>query len=251
MLILALDTTSEVGGVAIYRDAECLAMASSEGLADRYSVTLFEMVERALAQAHLTLSDIELYAAANGPGSFTGIRVGLAAARAWGKVFARPVHGVSVMEAMVENQGLGNVGWGLERPQPEWCFPILDARRGEFYLGSFRRSPSGPSDAQMPKYEAVDEGWVLKPDALRTCLLERVATGESASCVVRAHDQSALDFCASLPRSLRWRQVEGALLDAIASIALRENRAGRACPSAKLDAYYIRRPDAEIKLAAD
>ena len=59
------------------------------------------MVEQALAQAQLELREIELYAAANGPGSFTGIRVGLAAALAWGKAFDRPVRGVSVLEAMV------------------------------------------------------------------------------------------------------------------------------------------------------
>ena len=246
MLILAIDTTSEVGGVGIFRDAECLASVPNTGAADGYSIALFEMVEQALALAHLELREIDLYAAANGPGSFTGIRVGLAAARAWAKVFTRPVRGVSVLEAMVYKQGLGAGDWGLGASAPEWCFPILDARRGEFYLGSFRRRPSDPPDPKASDYEAVDEGWVVKPAALLTLLQERAAAGGGATCLVRAHDQAAVELCACLPSQLNWCRVEGVLVDAIAAIAAGEQRAGRPCPSAKLEAYYIRRPDAEV-----
>lgn len=85
MLVLSLDTTSEQGGAGIFRGVECLALIPNEGTANQYSVTLFEMVQKALAEARLEPREIELYAVANGPGSFTGIRVGLAAARAWGK----------------------------------------------------------------------------------------------------------------------------------------------------------------------
>ena len=153
MLILAFDTTSEMGGVGIFRDTECLASIPNAGQANQYSITLFEMVEQALASAHRELREIDLYAAANGPGSFTGIRVGLAAARAWGKAFDRRVRGVSVLEAMVNKacQPLNQEalpspgGEGARRrragegclssqrsPTPDWFFPILDARRGSF-----------------------------------------------------------------------------------------------------------------------
>ena len=89
MLILAFDTTSEEGGVGIFRDTECLALVPNDGQANQYSITLFEMVEKALGRQPET-PEIDLYAVANGPGSFTGIRVGLAAALAWGKAFDRP-----------------------------------------------------------------------------------------------------------------------------------------------------------------
>src|ERR1035441_10525958 len=149
MLMLSIDTTSEMGGVGIFRDAECLASGRYDGPANHDSVTLFEMRERALPQSHLTLSDIELYAVANGPGSFTGIRVGLAAARAWGKVFDKPVRGVSILEALVNKPRLIS----------DWAFPILDARRGEFFLGSFRRIPQEAGSANGPKYEPAGAGW--------------------------------------------------------------------------------------------
>jgi tRNA threonylcarbamoyladenosine biosynthesis protein TsaB len=157
MLILAFDTTSDEGGAGIFRDTECLASIPNQGQANQYSITLFELVERALAQAHLELRKIDLYAAANGPGSFTGIRVGLAAALAWGKAFGRPVRGVSVLEAMANQVPLTS----------DWAFPILDARRGEFFLGSFRRKPSELPEAARPDYEPVDAGWILKPELLR------------------------------------------------------------------------------------
>jgi tRNA threonylcarbamoyladenosine biosynthesis protein TsaB len=236
MLILAFDTSSEKGGVGVFRDAECLVLVPNEGPANRYSITLFEMVEHALARVHLELRDIDLYAAANGPGSFTGIRVGLAAARAWGKAFDRRVRGVSVLDAMVSKVRLTS----------DWAFPILDARRGEFFLGSFRRRVSELPSATRQEYEPADGGWVLKPELLRAILEERLSGGASATCLVRAHDQAAADLRAGLSTRLNWQQVEGTLVDAIARIALREEQSSRACPDAKLDAYYIRRPDAEI-----
>src|SRR5207245_10730264 len=99
------------GGAGIFRDTVRLALASAEhsaappalgGQLD-YSVILFQMVDHLLAQSRLTLQEIELFVVAHGPGSFTGIRVGVSAAQAWGEAFGRPVFGVSVLEAMAED----------------------------------------------------------------------------------------------------------------------------------------------------
>jgi tRNA threonylcarbamoyladenosine biosynthesis protein TsaB len=236
MIILAFDTTNEDGGVGIFRDAECVALAPNLGQANQFSTTLFELVEQALAAAHLELREIDLYAAANGPGSFTGIRVGLAAAMAWGKAFDRPVRGVSVLEAMVRKA----------RPEAAWAFPIVDARRGEFYLASFRRKPSNGPGETLREYEPADDGWLFKPESAKAFIEERLSSGASAACLVRANDKSTIELRASMPASLQWQQIEGTLVDAIASIAVEEVRSGSALPAAKLDAYYLRRPDAEV-----
>src|SRR5579864_3857081 len=165
MLILAFDTTSDKGGVGIFRGAACLALVPNDGATNRFSIALFEMVERALAEAHLEQRDIELYAVANGPGSFTGIRIGIAAALAWGKVFERPVRGVSTLAALASHAA-GDF---------DWVFPLLDAHRSEFYLGCFRRTASvGPAPAD---FEAVDEGWVLNPAMVRALVEQRLASG--------------------------------------------------------------------------
>jgi tRNA threonylcarbamoyladenosine biosynthesis protein TsaB len=236
MLILAIDTTSEEGGVGIFRDAECLALVPNQGQANQYSITLFELVEKALAQAHLELREIDLYAAANGPGSFTGIRVGLAAAMAWGKAFDRPVRGVSVLEAMVRKA----------EPTSDLAFPIMDARRGEFFLASFhRKSSEVPAETQQ-HFAPSDEGWLFKPESLRAFIQARLNGGMSATYLVRANDRSAVDLRASLPASLKWQQVEGVLLNSIAEIARMGEQSGQSHPAAKLDAYYLRRPDAEV-----
>jgi tRNA threonylcarbamoyl adenosine modification protein YeaZ len=236
MLILALDTTSEKGGVGIFDNAECLVTVPNQGPANLFSVTLFEMVQQALAQADLELSRIELYAVANGPGSFTGIRVGLAAARAWGTAFGRPVRGISILEALVENVRLTS----------DWAFPLLDARRGEFFLGSFRRIPREVGSANGPKYEPEGAGWVLKPEALQSFLEPRLQRGAGATCVVRAHDLAAQALRDSLPSTLAWQQIEGTLTDSIASLARKKESERSPGSNSQLDAYYIRRPDAEI-----
>jgi len=240
MLVLAFDTTSEVGGAALYRDDECLANVSSQGPTNRYSVALFQMVEQLVRDvsarhgaALKSQADIELYAVANGPGSFTGIRVGLAAAQAWARAFGRPARGVSVLEALVETA----------QPESRHAVPILNAYRGEFYLGDFRRTGGAA-------FVSAGEGLVLNPEALKNFLAQRLDDEGDVTCIVRAHDQAALGLRASLPERLRWQSVTGTLLDAIARLGLRALSEAAPQSPADLDAYYIRRLDAELNWKA-
>ena len=239
MLILAFDTTSQQGGAAIYRDRECLADIANDGPANRYSVTLFEMVDRLLAEAQarlavpsFTLRDIDLFAVATGPGSFSGIRVGVAAAQGWATGVARPVCGVSTLEAMVAQA----------QPEADYVVPILDARRSEFYLGLFRRSGGDKNSG----FEPVEEGRALKPEALAPFLAERLPDITSAVCLTREHDQIALALRPALPQNLRWQLIPGTLVAGIARLALEAHRKGKLQSPAELDAYYIRRSDAEL-----
>ena len=240
MLVLAFDTTSEHGGAALWRDSDCLASAKSDSAAG-YSVTLFQMVDRLFEETRtqqagspLSFQDLDLFAVANGPGSFTGIRVGLAAAQAWAKVFGRPVAAVSVLEAMVEEA----------QPETDWALSILDARRGEFFLGTFRRATAGGGD----RFVAQGDGLILKPEDLGPFFTERLRAGTTVTCIVREHDRPAHALRDSLPKSLRWTDVHGTLLPAIVQLGLEAHRQGRVQSPAELDAYYIRRSDAELKL---
>lgn len=247
MLVLAFDTTSEHGGVAIYRDLHCLASAANEGPANAYSVTLFQMIDRVLAQARAgqvapprDLADIEFFAVANGPGSFTGIRVGLAAAQAWARAFDRPVRGISVLEAMVEEA----------RPETDWAVPILDARRGEVFLSLFRRR-SRAAAGDTGAFEAHGEGHVLKPNELGKFLLEQLPADATLACLAREQDREAQALARDLAKSLplqacEGKSVPGFLVGAMARLALAAQREGRLQYPAELDAYYIRRSDAEL-----
>jgi tRNA threonylcarbamoyladenosine biosynthesis protein TsaB len=255
MLILAFDTTSEVGGVSIFRDHECLARVANDGPANRYSVSLFSMVDQAIEEAEARhgvcvrgLEDMGLIAVASGPGSFTGIRVGLAAAQGWAKAFGLSVRGVSVLEALVE----------AAQVQTEWATPILDARRGEFFAGLFRRAlgvPQGqdggpvraqaqPQEQGQPCFVPAAEGWLLKRAELGPFLRSRLPAGVGTTCVIRGHDRAALALREELPGELQWQVVTGMLVEQVARLGLRDH--GKPQRAGDLDAYYIRRPDAEL-----
>ena len=234
MLVLALDTTNEKGGVGIFRAGQCLASVPNHGPANRYSVTLFQMLDQALQESRLHLADIELFAVANGPGSFTGIRVGLAAAQGWGRAFDRPVRGVSVLEAMVEEA----------QPETEWAVPVLDARRGEFFLRLFRRASDDASGGRA--FVPEGEGWVLKPAGMLGFLRDHLPSQAGVSCLVREHDLAAFNLREHLPASFHWQRIPGTLLAPIARLGVAAHQMGRSSAPAELDAYYIRRPDAEV-----
>lgn len=235
MLILAFDTTGERGGAGIFRDSECVASVEIAGPA-RYSVTLFESVERLLAEVHLGFPDLELFAVANGPGSFTGIRVGVAAAQGWATAFGRPVVGVSVLAAIAE----------LGRPETEWAASLLDARRSELYLGLFRRAGK-PATADLQGFTAHGDACVVKPSQLVATIQEQLPADAAVTCLAREHDRAAQSLKESLPGSFRWQSVRGPMLTALARIALEAHGQGRVQSPAGLDACYIRRTDAELK----
>ena len=236
MLILALDTTSEAGGAAIFEDERCLGQIAHQGAANEYSAALFEMTERLVAQsgasqgsALKSLADVNLFVVANGPGSFTGIRVGIAAVQAWAKVFGKPVKGVSVLEALAETA----------QPGTENVLAILNAYRGEFYVGEFRRAADG-------RFLALGDGRVATAAALKDFATRTSGERANWTGLVRAHDKAALALRESLGGDLRWQVVEGTLLSAMARLGRRAALEGHLDPPDQLDAYYIRRTDAEL-----
>ena len=241
MRVLAIDTTSEHGGAAVYDQDKCLSIVLNQEPASRYAVTLFDLADRALAQAGIALHDIELYAVSNGPGSFTGIRVGLAAAQGWAKAFQRPVRAVNLLEAMVEQA----------RPEADWVVPILDARRGEFFVGTFRRVPD--DGGHQPAFEAAGPGQLAQPERLKDMLDAlgrggqcRTFSAGTIACVTRAHDMKARSLSESLSPDISGIELPGSLLEAIARVAIRAHEEGEALLPEGLDACYIRRSDAEM-----
>ena len=263
MLILAFDTTSERGGVALHRDLDCLASAANSGT--RYSITLFETVERLLAETGTALREVELFAVATGPGSFTGIRVGVAAAQGWAQAMDRPVVGVPVLEAMVEE------AW----PRADWAVPLLDARRGEFFVSVYHKTSAkdapdgeaGPSswgrwgDLRVQSSRESDRwvtptgqpgeepGMLLKSDLVPPFLegfVKRCTSDETITCLAREHDAAAQALRPLALDGLGWQTIDRPLVSAIARLAFFASREGRVQSPGQLDAYYLRRSDAEM-----
>ena len=96
---------------------------------ETYSSRMFRQVDFLLEELGLGLDQVDLFAVASGPGSFTGLRVGLAAIKAWAEVYGKPVAGVSALEAIAEES----------RSASPLLVPAFDARRGEVYFGVYRR----------------------------------------------------------------------------------------------------------------
>lgn len=241
MRVLAIDTTSDGGGVAVYDQGKCLSVVLNEEPASRYAVTLFNLADRALAEARIGFPDIELYAVSNGPGSFTGIRVGVAAAQGWARAFSKPIKGVTLLEAMVEQS----------RPETDWAVPLLDARRGEFFAGFFQRvtNPGSHTD----KFKATGPGQLMQPGRLAVAIDTlghggqcRTFRGGSIACVARTRDLKTQAMRESLGKDLVAINVPGALLDSIAALAVRAHEKGELDSPEELNACYIRRSDAEM-----
>ena len=126
MLILAFETSAKAGSVALL-DEQKLLGESYQNTGLTHSQTLMVMAEDLLKQCGKTVADITAVAVAEGPGSFTGVRIGVAAAKgfAWGGQL--PCYGVSTLEAMAESLGI----W-----QGYVC-PCMDARRSQVYNALF------------------------------------------------------------------------------------------------------------------
>ena len=126
MLILAFETTAKAGSVALLDDSKLLG-ESYQNTGLTHSQTLMVMAEDLLKASGKTMADVTAVAVAEGPGSFTGVRIGVAAAKglAWGGQL--PCYGVSTLESMALALGV----W-----QGYVC-PVMDARRNQVYNALF------------------------------------------------------------------------------------------------------------------
>ncbi|MBK7927212.1 MAG: tRNA (adenosine(37)-N6)-threonylcarbamoyltransferase complex dimerization subunit type 1 TsaB [Bryobacterales bacterium] len=123
MILLAIDSSTEHGGIALWRDGEVTETIVHSP--DGFAHVLFVELERLLAQCGVDLTHIDAFAAASGPGSFTGVRVALSAAKGFGEAFGKPVFAISNLRAMAAH------GSAPLRAA------ILDARRGDIYGGLY------------------------------------------------------------------------------------------------------------------
>ena len=126
MKILALETSAKAVSAAISEDGKLLASGYQDtGLT--HSRTLMPIVEHLLKNTGLSLSEIDAFAVSNGPGSFTGIRIGVSAAKGLAFGAEKPLVGVSTLEAMANNVAFSD---GL-------IIRAMDARRNQIYNALF------------------------------------------------------------------------------------------------------------------
>lgn len=126
MNILALDTSGPVAGVAILREGSVVHLTAMK-YGHTHSQTVLPAVDRALEKCGLTCREIDVFAVVAGPGSFTGVRIGVCMAKGLAHAAGKPCCAVNALETLSMNC-LGFDGW---------VCPILDARRDQVYAAAF------------------------------------------------------------------------------------------------------------------
>ncbi len=126
MKILAVDTSANTATVAVV-SGDTLLAERTVNYKKTHSETLMPMVDGALSDAGLDISDIDLFAVANGPGSFTGLRIGVSSIKGMAHALDKPVAEVSTLEAMA---------YGIYMSEAI-ISPIMDARRSQVYNGVY------------------------------------------------------------------------------------------------------------------
>jgi tRNA threonylcarbamoyladenosine biosynthesis protein TsaB len=220
MVILAVDTSGRHGSIALCRgDAtsfEVLGLSLLEG--GTYSARLIPAIGDLMSGAELTKSQIDGLVVVDGPGSFTGLRVGLSTVKALCEILQKPLAVVSMLEALVITYG--NDG--------ESVTAVVDAGRGEVYVGEFSVSGKSASLVQQ-SIQKLDE------------FLQQARSAELRILTTLPTLAEALAATSS-----KVATVDAVHADAIARIGLRKLLAGKVADPATLDANYIRRSDAEL-----
>ncbi|MEX2303155.1 MAG: tRNA (adenosine(37)-N6)-threonylcarbamoyltransferase complex dimerization subunit type 1 TsaB [Bryobacterales bacterium] len=222
MLILALDTTSRKGSLALARDGVILESLSVDA-PDGFGQIIFQHIDALLKRHAVTLAGIDCYAAASGPGSFTGIRVGLTAVKAFAEVHHKPVVAVSNLLA------LASLAEGRYRA------PVLDARRGEVFAAVY--------DEQLRA--VVEEAAVAWPAFLHSIEGREVTAIGLDSGIFEPG--GAAEAPAGPASPMRFLSAAQPLAAAIARIAAERHARGETLLPDTVDANYVRRTDAELK----
>jgi len=237
--ILAVDTCFKAGGVASLENGEVIRSVFSKG-DEPYSSRLFKDLAALEFETGLSPKDYDLFAVANGPGSFTGVRAGITAVKAWGELFAKPIVEVSSLEAVAEQ----TFEEGSSLTQTDDTFLIcalLDAHRGQVFGGIYEAKP-GPDMVTPPTNRF--EGVLALPELvshLRQEASNRLVTFASPDAELLGRTVAAWEF-----PSANVSRTSDELSPWVGRIAYRRALAGTVTNPLLADANYIRRCDAEV-----
>ncbi|MGH9516856.1 MAG: tRNA (adenosine(37)-N6)-threonylcarbamoyltransferase complex dimerization subunit type 1 TsaB [Terriglobales bacterium] len=218
MLILGVDSSGKDGSIALVKFEQgrghTFEVIALEG--GTFSAQLVPQISDALNRRRLSKRDVDGFAVVSGPGSFTGLRIGLAAIKGLAEVLQKPIAAVSLLEAIARvSEVQGDVT------------AALDAGRSEVYAADFQISgPQTKSSHQQ----------------LFTLAELVAATGDRR---IITPDVKIADFIRE--KGLRVSQIDRPRADVIARLGFEQIQAGRVIAPEALDANYIRRTDAEVK----
>lgn len=146
MKILGIETSSEVCSVAILEDKKVLKEINLEN-GNTHSQNLMPLISKILEETKLQLNDIDLFACDNGPGSFTGIRIGIATIKAFKDVTSKPVIGISSLKGLAYN--LQNINTNI-------ICSVIDAKNDNVYCGIFENENKIIKEIENYKFENIN-----------------------------------------------------------------------------------------------
>jgi tRNA threonylcarbamoyladenosine biosynthesis protein TsaB len=228
VIVLAIDTCDSRGSVAALREGTVLKVMAHESQED-YSSWLLPAVCECLKGSSLEMDGVDAYAVAAGPGSFTGLRVGLTAVKAWAEVYGKRIAAVSRLEALAaEASG-----------QRAFVAAFANAQRGQVFGAVYRRNERG--------LVRLGDEVVIAPEKFLEVAAE-FAGGQSISWVSKHAD------CTVLEEAWKAREMRGEIVESVFNVrapmigrmGLAALAEGRSTDALALDANYVRQSDAEI-----
>ena len=222
MIILALDSTAVSGSVAICRDRELLCEFTLN-IGNTHSETLLPLVESALKACGMTASDVDLFACNEGPGSFTGVRIGVATVKGLAFNSGKDCIGVSTLESLAYNL-IGFEGIAC---------PVMNARRGQVYNALFEVNNKEVKRLCEDRALAITE----LDEELATRNLPIYLAGDGYNITL---DGLKSAECKITPEPLRYQSGYS-----VAMCALEKYNGGARASDSELTATYLRLPQAE------
>ena len=243
MRVLGIDTSTALLSAAVLDDGGLVAECERESVQakDRrpgrsnHAEGLIPLIEEVLAQAAMDLSSLSLLGVAVGPGSFTGLRIGISTAK--GLVYGSdtPMVGVRTLEAAAYRVPPGD--------GPTFVCPLMDARKGEVYGALYRRTATA--------LECLIEDSVAAPEPM----VRRADAMASGSCIFVGNGARAYAELIARCTDGRARITAGAefptIAFAVARIAEERFRAAPETAAAPLTPHYVRPPDAVVGAGRD
>ncbi|MCX6559899.1 MAG: tRNA (adenosine(37)-N6)-threonylcarbamoyltransferase complex dimerization subunit type 1 TsaB [Candidatus Aminicenantes bacterium] len=223
MRILAVDTTTPSGSVALLEDERLLGEIGIESAAT-HSARLLLSADLLLKSHGLTIGDVDGFAVSPGPGSFTGLRIGLSTVKAFAFATGKPVAAVSSLAALA---------WKHRGEKPGLFGPMLDAKKDEIYAALFEAGPG-------PLRTIVPEGAYAPEDFLGLIPRRRSIVFAGSGVPLCRRRLTVL-----LGDKARFSDRSAFIAAEIGRLGLDLLRAGRAVDAASLEPHYHRRSQAE------
>lgn len=226
MLVLSVDTCDSRGSLALLEGKDVLWCVRHVG-DEPYSSWLFDQIRGLDDVSPRGVEGIDLFAVACGPGSFTGLRVGLAAVKAWSEVYGKPIAAVSRLEALVSSA----------RADTRFLLSFLDAQRSQVFGAMYERNGS--------QLRPLTEEVVISPEGFLQMATEFCGPGEA--CMVSPDlDLLLRSSAAGQAAAFRQEAVSPFLAPVIGRLGAERALARNLTDACGLDANYVRRSDAEI-----